>query len=162
MPLVVDKALHCSRCLQSFRDNDRDTPPIRPQLWRTSIFRRHRRPLWSATRVVLDAEEMGEKVVRRLITSSIRLLMNMLVLFPCANSRNRQRTQALHPRNPLGARMLTLVLLSLHFLGHLAIACLLHLHTNAALYSHTVPSIAAMTSGSIGTSSINISPIGED
>jgi len=57
--------------------------------------------------------------------------------------------------------MLTLVHLSLHFLGSLAIACLLHLHTNAALYSHTIPSIAAMTSGSIGTSSIDISPIGD-
>ena len=139
MPLVVDKALHCSRCLQSFRDSDRDTPPIRPQLWRTSRFRRHRRPLWSLTRVVLDAAEMGEEVVRHLITSSIRLLMNMLVLFPCANSSNRQRPQALHPRNPLGARMLTLVHLSLHFLGSPAIACLLHLHTNTALYSHTIP-----------------------
>jgi len=81
VPFVVDKALHCSSCLQSLRDSDRDTPSIRPRLWRTSRSSRHRRPLRSPTRVVLDAEEMGEEVVRRLITSSIRLLINILVLF---------------------------------------------------------------------------------
>jgi len=161
VPFVVDKALHCMDAGRRSVTVIVIHPPIRPRLWRTSRFRRHRRPLWGSTRVVLDAGEMGEEVVRRLITNSIRLLMNMLVLIPCANSSNRQRTQALHPRNPLGARMLTLVHPSLHFLGSLAISCLLHLHTNVALYSHTIPSIAAMTSGSIGTSSINTSPVGE-
>ena len=66
-------------------DACRDIPPFALSLWRTSIFRRRRRPPWSPTRVIpLEAGDMGEGAVRRLITNLIRLLMgHTSTIFPC-------------------------------------------------------------------------------
>ena len=66
--------------------------------------------------------------------------------------------------NPLGARILTLVYLPLHYVKSLAISHLLHLHIRAALFlciRQSSHSITTTTSGSIGASSIDISPVGE-
>jgi len=60
--------------------------------------------------------------------------------------------------------MPTLIRLSLRLFESLTIPRLLHLHTRATDHScteQTSSSRAAMTSGSIGTSSINISPVEE-
>jgi len=60
--------------------------------------------------------------------------------------------------------MLTLIPLSLHYFESLTIPRLLRLQTCATLHpctEQTSSSIAAMTSRSVGTSSINISPVEE-
>ena len=79
-------------------------------------------------------------------------------------SSNRQGTQAPHFECSLGALIVTLVRLSLHYLGSFAIPRLPHLNTSAVLHLHlakTNPSKATMTPGSIGTCSMDIGPVGE-
>jgi len=138
-------------------------PPLALSLRRTSRFCCHPDlcgvlPEWSTGR-----RRLGEEVVRRLITNSIRLLMdhNSIVYVQSTwNSRNWQSTQA-----PVEITWPLACLPSYVSLSRLiGMPRLLHLHTRVAFHSRmeqTSSSRAAMTSGSIGTSSINISPVGK-
>ena len=101
LPFAVDKSLHCSGCWLLFHERDCDTSTFVLNLWRTLRLRCHRRHRWNPKVIPIDAEEMGEGVVGRLITSSIRLPMgHSSTIFFCAEylgtSSNRRRTQASH------------------------------------------------------------------
>src|SRR5258706_139944 len=104
---------------------------------------------------------MDVRAVCRLITNSIRLL-TLLLCVEYLDLEQLQGALAPHPRSPLGAPILTLVRLPLHYLEPLAVPRLLHWHTRAALHSYieiTGRSAATKTPGSIGTCFIDIGPV---
>ena len=75
-------------------------------------------------------------MVRRLITDSIRLLMNLPSTNSLCGGREPRVSGRKHLRYPLGVRILAFVRLSLHPLDSFATPRLLHLHTRALLHLH--------------------------
>ena len=132
----------------------------------------HQRPPCTPTGVISpDAEEMGEGMVRRLITNSTRLLMDHAsAIFLCKlpGPRAIGKEPMLCILEILWALAwagtLTIVRPSLHYLESIAFPRLLRLHIRAVIHSHiekSSSSIATMTCGSIGTSFINIGHVVE-
>jgi len=170
VPFAVVRSLHCSGFPQSFREIDHDQPPCFLNVVNIRIPPSPPISLEPDQNVTTDANGMVEGTVRRLITYSIRLPMDhYTTIWLCRvprTSSNWQTTQAPYAPKPLGACMPTLIRLSLRLFESLTIPRLLHLHTQhpsdaPLLYRTNQPSIAAMACGSIGTSSMDISPVGD-
>ena len=81
--------------------------------------------------IPLDADELGEGALRRLITKSTQFLMGHSSAIFCADPEQLAKTRSAS-RNPLGVRVLTLAHLSLPYLESLAIPRLLHLRLRVA------------------------------
>jgi len=146
---------------QSFRDSDRDTPPPHSSLVVANVKIPSSPPTsvesyQSGTGCRSDGRGSGASSHHELDTLANEYASTISL---CEFEQPAKNPSPSFSKSS-GRSHAYLVHLSLHFLGSPAAACLLHLHTNAALYSHTIPSIAARTSGSIGTSSITISPVG--
>ena len=151
--------MHCGP--PSFRERGRDTPPFvlscgeRRDIVVTADLR---------GAPSLDVEETGEGATRRLITNSIHLLLgHASTAFQCG----------VHGPRAIDKRLKLRILETLWALARLPSYVSLCVNQNPSLispsrprgtplaYGIDRPSMAAMTSGSIGTSSNNTSPFGE-
>jgi len=145
VPFAVGNSLHCSGYSPSFRERDRDTPLFVASLWQTSRFRRS--PTTSVVSyrsdISLDAGEVGEGAVRRLVMDSTRLLMGNTSTILCRVPGpqaigNEPKLRILEILWALAwMSLLTTVRLSLHYLESLAFPRLLCLHARAVLHSRT-------------------------
>ena len=147
-------------------ERERGTPPFILGLRRTSRWRSHRCPSWGRTRVILlDSGEIGVTTFCRPITNSIRYLTNhttTIALCGVPGPRAIGKESTLHT-STFSGRVHSYPRTSLHYLESHDVPRFLYLHTRAVLHSHiekTSRSTATMTSGSIGTYSIDIGPVG--
>ena len=145
-------------------EREHGTPPFILGLRRTSRCRSPRRPSWGPTRVILlDSEEMGVRAVRRPITNTIRFLKNYTSTITLCGVPG-PRAICKKPWLDILKVLRVGSFLPSYVSTFLRIPHLFHLHIRTVLHSHIVKtsrSTATMTSGSIGTYSIDIDPIGE-
>ena len=96
-----------------FRRRDHDTPLFVLYVWRTSGDRRYTRHFYQSE--TTERRRNDVKAVRRVIADSIRLPMNHLSTNSLCGVRKPRAIGRKHLRYPLGARILTLVRLSILF-----------------------------------------------